>query len=186
MARKDQLAYQQQLETAKGLLLAAQDQLKRQALTPSVSTTKVTAQKTEASNPNDVLRIINLGDRKLRKVVRAVPRMEREIQDAFENLLVGADISYSRETEHIEYSSKTYIPDFTISSVDLVVELKLCSKDTREKNLIGEINDDIMAYRTKHRNLLFFVYDTGFIRDIDRFIESFEANQDVVVRVVKH
>ena len=108
------------------------------------------------------------------------------MQDAFENLLIVADIPYSRESEHIEYSSKTYIPDFVIEMIDLTIDMKLCSRDGREKEMISEINDDIMAYQTKHANLLFLVYDVGFIRDVDRFVGAFHENTRVIVRVIKH
>ena len=60
------------------------------------------------------------------------------------------------------------------------------AKEGREKEIITEINDDILAYQTKYGNLLFVVYDVGFIRDIDRFIDSFEKSTNVIVRVVKH
>jgi hypothetical protein len=52
--------------------------------------------------------------------------------------------------------------------------------------VIGEINDDILAYSTKYGNILFVVYDCGFIRDVERFSGHFEASKGVLVRVVKH
>lgn len=112
----------------------------------------------------------------MRKVIREIPSKEKQIQDAFENLLIGADIPYSREKESIEYSSKTYVPDFTIQKIDLAVDVKLCSKEGREKEIIAEINEDILAYQTKYGNLFFIVYDLGFIRDVDRFTGAFEKN----------
>ena len=33
---------------------------------------------------------------------------------------------------------------------------------------------------------MFIVYDLGFIRDIYRFSEDFEDNEEVIIRVVKH
>src|SRR5262249_5891066 len=124
--------------------------------------------------------------RKLRKLIREVPEKERNLQDSFENLLVGADIEYSREVVFIEYSSKTYVPDFVIPKADLAIELKLCKKPEREKEMIAEINDDILAYRSKYGNVLTVVYDCGFIRDVDRFVRNFEQLENVIVKVVKH
>ena len=132
------------------------------------------------------MRVIALAERKLRKGIRAVPEKEREVQDAFETLLIGADIPHSREGESIEYSSKKYIPDFTIDRADLAIDLKLCAAATHEKSIIAEINDDILAYGTKYGNLLFVVYDCGFIRDTDKFSGVFESSGAVYVRVVKH
>jgi hypothetical protein len=134
----------------------------------------------------DLLKIVDLLERKRRKAVRDKPEREREVQDAFETLLVGADIPYQRETDSIVYSSKTYTPDFSFPDLGLAVELKLCNRADREKEIIAEINDDILAYKTQYRQLLFGVYDLGLIRDIDRFAETFEGHDGVMVRVVKH
>jgi hypothetical protein len=133
----------------------------------------------------DTLRIVNLLERKWRKAVRTKPETEKEVQDAFETLLVGADIPYLRETDSIVYSSKTYTPDFSFPDLRLAVELKLCNRPGREKEIIAEINDDILAYRQQYPQNLFGVYDLGLIRDIDRFAETFEGHEGVVVRVVK-
>jgi len=133
-----------------------------------------------------IFKIINLAEYKLRKVIRDKPEREKEVQEAFENILIGADIPYSAETDSIEYSSKTYTPDFIVMRVDLAIEIKLCSRNGREKDIIAEINDDIPSYKTKYGNIFFVVYDVGFIRDIDRFMQDFEEQEGVIVRIVKH
>jgi hypothetical protein len=61
-----------------------------------------------------------------------------------------------------------------------------CKDNDRAKDVIGEINDDIIAYSTRWKNLIFVVYDLGFIRDVDTFCSAFEAREGVIVRVVKH
>lgn len=178
--REHQKAYINQLDSASGLLVAAADHIVRVGL-DSVYNGKDTAPESSL-----IVKVLNLAEHKLRKVVRAKPEEERAVQDAFENILVGADIPYSRETERIEYSSKTYVPDFTIPKIDLAIEIKLCNRKGREKEIIAEINDDVLAYQTKYGNVLFVVYDCGLIRDTDRFMDSFEKHQNVMVRVVKH
>lgn len=178
--KRHHAAYLRQLQTAKGLLQAASDHLKRADIA-SVYQGKDTGPESSA-----ILRIINMAEHKLRKLIRNKPSAEKEIQDAFENLLIGADISYSREAERIEYSSKTYTPDFTISKIDLAVEIKLSARKGREKEIIAEINDDILAYQTKYGNILFVIYDLGHMRDVNRFTDEFEKHENVVVRVVKH
>jgi len=140
------------------------------------------SQETRAS---DILNLINLARTKLRRVIRERPENEKQVQNAFETLLIGANIPYSRETDSIEYSSKTYVPDFSLPSFDLALEIKFCSNEEREKRVIPEINDDIVAYRTKYRNAIFIVYDLGFIRDVERFRSSFELSPNVFVEVVK-
>jgi len=180
MEKRDHQAYLEQLQASKGLLQAASDHLGRTDLS-SVYEGKNTAPESSA-----ILKVINLAEHKLRKVIRGTPSEEKEIQNAFENLMIGADVPYSRETESIEYSSKTYTPDFTVQKIDLAIEMKLCAREGREKEIIAEINDDILAYQTKYGNILFIIYDTGFIRDVDRFTGAFEENDNVVIRVVKH
>lgn len=177
--KKHDRAYRQQLETARGLLQAAADELERRGIDA------VYRGKNTPAESSGILRVLALVERKLRKAIHSEPTAEKQIQDAFETLLHGADIGFSRESERIAYSSKSYVPDFVLPRLDLVVEFKLCTNG-REKAIIAEINDDIVAYRTRYGNLIFVVYDNGNIRDIDRFAASFEQQDHVLVRVVKH
>jgi hypothetical protein len=173
-------AYIKQLDSAKGLLLGALDDLTRRGIT-AVYDGKNTPPESSA-----LVKILGLIEAKLRKAVRQKPEREKEVQDAFETLLVGADVAFDREADSIIYSSKTYKPDFTFPPIDLAVDFKLCNRNDREKEIIAEINDDILAYKTKYGNVFFVVYDLGFIRDVERFAATFEANDGVIVRVVKH
>ena len=168
------------LEKAQGIFLAAKDDIER------IGIDAVYEGKNTGPEASLLLKIMKIAETKLRKVLRAKPQKEREVQEAFENLLIGDDVPYSRETDSIEYSSKTYTPDFTVPKADLAIEIKLATSPAHEKSLIAEINDDILAYRTKYGNLFFVIYDCGIIRDIDRFVANFEANEAVYVRVVKH
>jgi hypothetical protein len=86
--RKHHEAYLRDLERAQGLVLASRDKVVRYGI-DSVYEGKNTAP--EASG---LLKILSLAQRKLRKVIRAVPEKERDVQDAMENLLVGADVSF--------------------------------------------------------------------------------------------
>src|SRR5882724_8877982 len=178
--REHHKAYLEQLETARGLLLAAKDEIERKGID------NVYQGKDTGPEASLILKVINLAEYKLRKTIRNVPAAEKEIQDAFENLLIGADIPHSRETDSIEYSSKTYTPDFSVARANLAIEIKLSNKKEREKEIIAEINDDILAYSTRYGNLIFVIYDTGFIRDVERFTKHFEDREGVVVKVVKH
>lgn len=173
-------AYQKHLQIARGILLAAKDNLTKSNL-ESVYKGKDTGP--EASI---LLKVINLAEHKLRMVIRIQPTREKEIQDAFENLLIGADIPYSRETDSIEYSTKTYTPDFTVIKADLAIEIKICPGSQREKDMIAEINDDILAYKTKYGNIIFIIYDLGVVRDMDRFKNNFQEHEGVIVEIIKH
>jgi DpnII restriction endonuclease len=176
----DSVAYSDAIRKAHGVLLAAKDELQRKGIE------HVYEGKNTGPEASLILQVINLVELKLRKVIRTQPKKEREVQDGFESLLIGADIPYSREKDSIEYSSKTYVPDFTVAKADLAIDVKLASLPPHEKEIIAQINDDILAYQTKYGNLVFIVYDCGQIRDADLFISSFEAQGSVVVRVVKH
>ncbi len=181
LERQHQEAYRQQLGTAAGILKAALAELERVSDIKSLYEGKDTP-----PEQSQIIQIINLAERKLRKAIHENPSNEKQIQEVFENLLTGADIPYSRESERIEYSSKTYQPDFTFDKISLAIDVKFCGREGREKKIISEINDDVLAYQTKYPNVLFVVYDIGFIRDVDRFSQSFEDHKGIVVRVVKH
>jgi len=132
------------------------------------------------------LKIITGIQRTLRKMFRAKPTSEKEVQDKLEDLFNVLQLTFRREQEHVSYSNKTYIPDFTFDDISGVVEGKFCNSATKEKELIGEINDDIQAYSTKYKNLMFVVYDSGgFIRDKERFKQDIES-KSVVIEIIKH
>lgn len=170
-------AYQNQLEQAKGLILASRDHLEQSEIS------EVYEGQNTGPEASDLIQIINLGEQKLRKLFRQTPKTEKEVQDKYEDLLIANSIVYSKEFPSIEYSSKKYIPDFSIEKLSLAIEIKLCKKD--EKPLIAQINDDILAYKTKFKNLIFLIYDLGQIRDIDLFKQSLEQNDDIIVQIVK-
>ncbi len=178
--REHQKAFVSALDAAKGLLQAASDKLQRLELS------EVYEGKNSPPESSQIIKVINLCDRQLRKTIRKKPEKEKDVQDSLENLLIGADIEYGRDSENIQFSSKSYVPDFTFPRIDLVLEVKLCFKAEREKEIISEINDDILAYQAKYSNLLFVVYDNGFIRDSDRFKNDFEKSEKVFMLVVKH
>lgn len=156
-------AYLSQLDTAKGILLAACDELQKSELED------VYKGKNSGPESSDIVRILKLAEHKLRKVIRTKPDNEKAVQNAFENLLVGADIDFSRETDSIVYSSKTYKTDFCFLQLDLALEIKFCNNPDREKDIIAEINDDILAYRQKYGNLIFVVYDSAIFARLTAF-----------------
>lgn len=125
-------SFQRHLATARGILHAARERLAQEDDVRRLYESKDTGP--EASL---LIKTINLAERKLRKVLREPPANEKMLQEAFENLLIGADVPYSRETKRIEYSSKTYTPDFTVDRADLAIELKVCLDRQRERALPG-------------------------------------------------
>jgi hypothetical protein len=176
------MAYHEHLDISRGLLSSGIEQIKRKGLK------NVYEGKDTSPESSEIVKILFLIDNKLRKVIRNVPDKEKEIQDGLDNIFIGANLDgqFSREKESIIYSSKSYKPDFVFDKIDTVVEIKLCKTIDKEKEIISEINDDIVAYKTKHSNLIFVIYDLGIIRDQDQFRSSLEANSQALVRVIKH
>jgi hypothetical protein len=180
--QKHNEAYLQDLETARGLIESGIDLIKRRGLEA------VYEDKNTPREASEIIKIVSLVENNFRKVIRNKPSNEREINDALETLFIGAglDKDFTREKEHILYSSKTYIPDFVFKRIGTIVETKFCDKSEREKVIIGEINDDIVAYKTVYPNLIFVVYDLGIIRNMDEFKDSIEKQVSVIVKVIKH
>jgi hypothetical protein len=173
-------AFFQCLEIAQGIFLAAIDELNRTENIEDLYTDKTEDQSSL------LIRLMNIFESKLRKLFRSEPKNEKDVQDGIENLLIAIDIQYSREKEHVLYSSKTYIPDFVIDEINLALEAKICGRENREKEIISEINDDILAYSTKYKNLMFIIYDIGQIRDVEIFKASFSKYSNVVILIIKH
>ena len=179
MERLNQEAYVEQLDTAKGILRSALLALERKGIA-----------KVRENSASDqtvlVYKIIELATKRLRKLIRSQPTSESDIQERFQDLLAANDIGYTREAETVVYSSKSYRPDFVIAATGQAIELKLCAKPGREKEIIAEINDDILAYRQRWSAILFIVYDCGQIRDADKFLDDLKRHDGVLVEVVKH
>lgn len=179
----NQRAYEQGLDMVKGLLESGIDLLRRKGIDAAYKgkdTPKETSQ---------ILRIESLIENSLRKVIKKKPTNESEVSDALQTLFIGAslDDDFTREKEHIIYSSKTYKPDFAFKRISTIVEMKFCDRLGRDKEIIAEINDDILAYKTAYHNLIFVVYDScGVIRNADEFKGSIEKQESVVVKVIKH
>jgi hypothetical protein len=179
-AKYDRYQFESAIVFAEGILLAALDELKDKKI-EQLYDGKDTSQ--EAS---EILKIINLIEHKLRKIIREIPNNEKEVQNSVESLLIATDIEHQREFPVINYSSKNYIPDFSFIKQSLVVEIKFCNRKGREKELIAEINDDIMAYQQEFSNLIFLIYDLGHIRDIDAFSAEFEKKGSIFIKIIKH
>ncbi len=129
--------------------------------------------------------IIDLIEANLRPSIYNDPDKEKSIQDILETIFRARSLPYLREKAHIKYSSKTFVPDFTFDPLHLVVEAKLCNREGREKEIIDEVNADILAYQTKYKSLIFVIYDLGLIRDVAQFRSDLEKNTDVHAIVVK-
>ena len=165
---------------AKGILLAAQDELEKHNIETLYEG------KNSEDEASSIIKIVHLLEHKLRKMIREQPSDEKDVQNIVEKLLIASDTEYKREFPVISYSSKNYIPDFSFSRISLALEIKICNRKGREKELIKEINDDIMAYSKVFSNLLFLIYDLGLIRDVELFSREFEKDNSVLVKVIKH
>lgn len=173
-------AYLSDLEIARGLLQAGIDVIKRKGIKSVYETGD------PVKESNLIIHVLSTIQSQLRKSIRNEPNNEKTIQDSLETIFNVKGFDFLREKEHIEYSSKTYVPDFTFPSISAIVEVKLCNSQKREKDIISEINDDILAYGTKYSNIIFIVYDIGIIRDVDMFRGSFSKHSNVIVEVIKH
>jgi len=173
-------AFLQCIEMARGTFLAAIDEINR---TDDIK--DVFKDKTEVES-NAAIKLLNIINNKFRKFFCNTPNNEKEVQNEFEKLLFTHDFIYTREKENIPYSSKAYKPDFILNDLNMAIELKICNRPSREKEIISEINDDILAYNTKYKNSLFIIYDIGKIRDIELFKSSFTKYENVFIIVIKH
>ena len=180
MEERNNRAFLQCMEIAQGIFLAAIDEIEKAKDVNDLYKDK------KEDDSNIMIKLLNTVNNKFRKFFQEEPKNEKDVQNHFENLLVGCDFSYTREKERVTYSTKTYVPDFVLSDLNLAVELKICNRETREKEIISEINDDILAYNTKYKNSMFVIYDIGNIRDVEQFKSSFKAYENVIIVVVKH
>jgi len=127
---------------------------------------------------------------RFRAVVFVEPTNEKDVQNAFEALLVGRGLNkgvdYNREAGKVEFSGKEYIPDFTFSKLNLCVELKFLNDKAKKSKIIEEISADITAYGKDYARQIYVVYDIGVIQNEHEFKHDIEATGNIKVIIVKH
>jgi len=127
---------------------------------------------------------------RLRSAIFRAPELERDVQDAVEQLLIGRGMQkgqdYDREVGRVKVSAKEVIPDLIVQSLSLAIEVKLIKNQARIREAVDEINADIAAYSKKYRQLMFLIYDLGHIRDEIEFRHDLEKNGNTDVLVIKH
>jgi hypothetical protein len=132
----------------------------------------------------DIMTAIN---RALRPSFKLKPTSEKEVQDAVENILRAIGIDYHREKERAALGPTTFIPDFTIPSIELALEVKFATETLGAAKIQHEMAEDIAGYSVKWKRLLFVVYDgDGVIADPDQLRRANEATFGVSVLIVKH
>ena len=129
--------------------------------------------------------IVTLLQDNLRPAMFSDPENERQVQDLVETIFRVRGLDFRREMHTVPYSTKRYIPDFTFDALGLAVEIKLSNRASREKEMIDEINADIVGYQPSYEHVLFVIYDLGFIRDVAAFRSSIELQVGVRVIVIK-
>jgi hypothetical protein len=129
--------------------------------------------------------IIDLIRLNLRQAIYQDPKHEREVQNALDIIFNARNLDFRREKDTVPYSTTHYIPDFTFNRIGLAVEVKLCKDKDREKDMIREINDDIIGYAGRYDRCVFVLYDLGFIRDVAGFSGDIEKNSGAHVLIVK-
>lgn len=114
------------------------------------------------------------------------PASERDVQDGVENVLNALGIEFEREREVAPVAGKKFIPDFTVQSLDLAIEVKFAKNNHGESAIQEELSADISGYGTKWKHLLAVVYDLGVIADPWRFRNDNQKHFGVTVIVIKH
>ena len=134
--------------------------------------------------------ILNFLKANLRKAIHIEPKLERDVQNAIENLLIGKGmqkgIDYDRETGRVKHAGKESVPDFVFRNEQMVLEVKLCNRHGKLPEIIDEMNADIVAYSTAYERVWFLVYDMGFIRDEDEIVQGLQLSERVKCVIVKH
>ncbi len=137
----------------------------------------------------DFFEIIKDIKKNFRKIVKSDPESEKDVQNYLETFLDVKGYNFLREKENIEFSEKTFFPDFTQKKLNIAIEVKFLDKKGKASQIIEEMSADINPYSKKWKNILFLVYDKGGnIRDVDSFIIDFNKNGDAILRciVIKH
>lgn len=126
----------------------------------------------------------------LRKVIFAPPEREIEVQNSIESLLVGRGyqkgVDYDRESGKFKFSGREFIPDFVFAAPKMALEVKLIKSAAQVSSCVEQMSADTAAYLSAYENVLFCVYDLGFIRDVPEFQAGIHTLAGARVCVIKH
>ncbi|MEO7033685.1 MAG: hypothetical protein ABI548_07380 [Polyangiaceae bacterium] len=132
------------------------------------------------------LDIVDALNRSLRPAFREVPRNERDVQDAVDQILRVLGLDYVRDKEVAPVGPTSFKPDFTVGSLDLAIEVKFANEKHTAADVQRELAEDVTAYKTKWKHLIAVVYDLGVIQDPEQMRRDNEAHFGVTVVIVKH
>jgi len=110
---------------------------------------------------------------------------ESIIRDMIHGLLATAGYEFKKGTPRHKFSVKGFQPDLTSDSLSTAIEVKLIdSKGDVSKSVEG-LSADIEPYKSKFKNILFVVYDLGFVSDVDEYCKDFEKIDGVDILIIK-
>lgn len=114
------------------------------------------------------------------------PEKEDEVKKQINVILSAKDFMFKEEDPQYLFSVKRYRPDLTSDDMSIAIEVKLVNSKADVKRSVQEISEDIAPYRKKFRDVIFVIYDLGFIEDIQDYKIDFEKIEGVHVVIVKH
>ena len=135
-----------------------------------------------------IVDLVSKLEKSLRKVVFEKPSKEYDVHNTIEQLLAGTNYegTYTRDAESIVYSGRGFTPDFVFEELQLALEVKFCDDKKDVNHIIEEMNADIHPYTKKYPNVIFLVYDLGFIQDEEEFISDFHKKSGIRIIIIKH
>jgi hypothetical protein len=119
----------------------------------------------------------SIGDRKIEK--------EFEIRDIIDGLLTVAGYDFKKETPEEKFSAKGFRPDLTSKNLSTVIEVKLIDSQGDVSKSVEGLSADIEPYKKRFKNILFVVYDLGFVNDIEEYCKDFKKIDGVDILLIK-
>ena len=129
--------------------------------------------------------IATLLEENVRPAMFTDPDNEKAVQDVIENDLQGAVTRLPSRAAVCPVLHQAVHPGLHVRQPWPGRRGEICNRAGREKELIDEINADILGYQGTYESMLFVIYDLGFIRDVALFKSDIELQPGVRVLTVK-
>ncbi len=134
------------------------------------------------ARPADPSALADMIGRVLRAAVdSAKAPSEKRVQEAIQALLAAHEIPFEREKATVDYGGKRYIPDFSLSDLDLAIEAKVLRDGGKIGILIDEIVVDAQAYRSAYHNILFIIYDYSGRAQSHKFFQETSLSLEFII-----
>lgn len=114
-----------------------------------------------------------------------LPENELQVTRAVKVLLSAAGFEFSDDNLDIHFDRRCFRPDLALHTSEIALQVKLCRSASQVKRILAEIVADIRPCKSEFKDLIFVIYDFGFMPQEDVIKSEMEDQNGIHFVIVK-